>query len=186
MPDVGMLCWGPTSPVSHFVVTTNVPRWKGFSVLGTWARKARKETLPDDYVREVEVASNVLVNKGGFEKKVANKYDLRKAWQRGMNARPRKPDAELLATWNTIWKDHAPADRSTPSFNRTGIREALAFDIKSNVVPRERCVRCRVLFRFEMSRLEPLIYGGKRGGPFPNRLSCAEVAAYDKCTRYGL
>ena len=186
MPRVGMLCWGATATpsVRHFVVTTNVTAWKGLKPLGTWARAARKHGLNGDYIQQITTLSDRLVDHGGFNGTALNGLDLRNAWRAAINANPpNNPDTALRATWTRICNADLPPARRPHFFNRPRVSTALAFDCRLRPPPRERCVRCRVLFRFNMSDQEPLSY---RGGPYKNRLSCAEVDAYEKCRLYGL
>jgi hypothetical protein len=184
MPRVGMLCCGRTEnpAVDCFVVTTNVVAWKGLEPLGKWAKEARRRALPRYYVNAVSNLSDILVNRGGFNGPAPEGYNLKDAWDGADTLAG--ADAALQDTWTRICDANPEPIRGHRTFRRSRVLTALAFDChKREPEERERCFRCRVLFRFSMSHLEPPLY---EGGPYPNRLSCAEVAAYDKCRRWGL
>lgn len=179
-----MLCCGRVqhSGVGRFVVTTNVVAWRGLEPLGDWAKEARRRAFPRYYVDAVTNLSNTLDNRGGFKGAVPEDHNLKDAWDSADSVVG--ADAALQETWTRICNANPEEIRGHRTFHRPQVLTALAFDCHTrNAKERERCCRCRVLFRFSMSHLEPDIY---ENGPFPNRLSCAEVAAYDKCRRWGL
>lgn len=197
MPDVGMLCWGrpATSSVHRFVVTTNVSRWNGLEPLGTWARDARRYSLPNNYVERLTYLSEQLAERGHLNNNEPDAWSLKQVWTDAENAGPPViPDTTLQWTWKQLCDPNLNPIIGPRIFTRPLVLTALAFDCHTGIRPdkftvhkglprRERCVRCRVLFRFNMSDDEPKSY---RGGPYPNPLSCAEVAAFDKCRRHEL
>ena len=181
---VSMLCQVklnsmPSSP-SILVVTTNDSGWEYLPLLNTWAKEARRSRLLQDDSNDVTTLSDRLYSRGGFNKLVLQEdgCNMMRAWDEAKERGIRAAEEALQNVWNSICEE-TPTIEHRRTFKQPKIAKALAFNFKNGPLePRERCVRCRILFQFEMSAFEPFRYEGPF---FRDRLSCAEVTAYAKC-----
>lgn len=183
-----MLCFGQTAapaPVPRLVATANIPDFQGLRALGTWTLRARRDTIPVGYRGQVTNLSDRLVQRGGLDAahpaQAANQ-DVLAAWNNALaHVPPGNPDAAIAAAWVNNCAA-APAIGPPITFPRLQVVQALGFNTH-NRVARSRCRRCRVLYPFTMAAGEPQVFVG---GPYQERISCAEVVAYTKCARFGI
>jgi hypothetical protein len=185
LPQVGVLCFGNTAAgAPRLVVSCNSSNWNRFPAMFNWMRNARQSNanMPPAYRITVQDLSNRLVNMGGHVNAmpVPPAQDLQLAWNNAVT--PGGHDAALATTWTTIYNTTLLAPASRTFFHVPAGFEALPFNTR-NMAPRCRCCRCGVIFLFRMNAAEPQIYNA---GPYNDRLSCAEVTAYQKCLRYGI